>query len=386
MTTAPFFEVADVIFGYPFDSKQFNTDGRGMPLLRIRDLPLGNCSVRTNEPYDRRYVVERGDLVIGMDGEFRPYIWRGEPALLNQRVCKVVPRGGGDLTPFVRAALVAPLRELENAKTGTTVAHLNKSDLEKVQLAAPSREQQRMIASLLGSLDDKIELNRRIAATCHELARAVFRSRYQSDDPKLPHEPLDNHLDVARGLSYTGAGLSSDGMPLHNLDSIYEGGGYKRSGIKYYTRDYKSRHLIEADDVIVANTEQGFEELLIAYSALVSKHFGPAGLFSHHLYRVRPKSGSPLTRRFINLMLQSGRLHAEIAGYANGTTVNMLPVDALQKPRFAVPHSELVEEIDALVAPLFDRAEAAEDESGTLAKLRDTLLPKLISGEVRLRD
>jgi type I restriction enzyme S subunit len=84
-------------------------------------------------------------------------------------------------------------------------------------------------------------------------------------------------------------------------------------------------------------------------------------------------------------MLLPGRLRTEIAGYANGTTVNMLPADALQKPRFAVPPCELVEEIDALVTPLFERAEAAEDESETLAELRDTLLPKLISGEVRLR-
>jgi type I restriction enzyme S subunit len=85
-------------------------------------------------------------------------------------------------------------------------------------------------------------------------------------------------------------------------------------------------------------------------------------------------------------MLRPGRLRTEIAGYGNGTTVNRIPVEALQKPRFAVPPRELVEEIDALVTPLFDRAEAAEDESETLAQLRDTLLPKLVSGEVRLRD
>jgi type I restriction enzyme S subunit len=138
--------------------------------------------------------------------------------------------------------------------------------------------------------------------------------------------------------------------------------------------------------VIVANTEQGFEELLIGCPALVSRRFGPTGLFSHHLYRVRPRTGSPLSSQFVYLMLLRGRLRTEISGYANGATVNMLPMDALQKPRFAVPPREFVAKIDALVTPLFDRAEAAEDESETLAELRDTLLPKLISGEVRLRD
>ena len=77
---------------------------------------------------------------------------------------------------------------------------------------------------------------------------------------------------------------------------------------------------------------------------------------------------------------------SEIVGYGNGTTINRIPLDALQKTRFAVPSREVVEEIDRLVTPLFARIEAAEDESQTLADLRDTLLPKLISGEIRVRE
>jgi type I restriction enzyme S subunit len=142
---------------------------------------------------------------------------------------------------------------------------------------------------------------------------------------------------------------------------------------------------VQPGDVVVATVEQGFDELLIAFPALIPRRFGEEGIFSQDLFRLDPRPTSPLTRTFVYLMLLRGHLHEEIAGYANGTTINMLPVEALQKPRFAVPPRELVEEVDALVTPLFDRAEAAEDESETLAELRDTLLPKLISGEVRLR-
>ena len=56
-------------------------------------------------------------------------------------------------------------------------------------------------------------------------------------------------------------------MPLHNLNSIYEGGGYKRGGIKFYRGDYQERHLVRPGDVVVATVEQGFDELLIAFSA-----------------------------------------------------------------------------------------------------------------------
>jgi type I restriction enzyme S subunit len=259
-------------------------------------------------------------------------------------------------------------------------------DQRRMVVTLPRLDEQRAIARVLGALDDKIDLNRRIAATARELAHAIFRSRYRSDDPELPHEPLGAHLDVARGLSYTGAGLADEGMPLHNLNSIYEGGGYNRAGIKHFAGQHKERHVVVAGDVVVANTDLTWNYRVIASAARIPRCFGESGLFSHHLYRVRPRTGSSLSPTFIYLMLLPGKLRSEIVGYANGTTVNMLPVDALQKPRFAVPPEALVEEIDALVTPLFDRAEAAEDESETLAELRDTLLPKLISGELRVRD
>jgi type I restriction enzyme S subunit len=76
--------------------------------------------------------------------------------------------------------------------------------------------------------------------------------------------------------------------------------------------------------------------------------------------------------------------HEVIGGYTNGTTVNMLPVDGLQRPLFVVPPPELVARFDQLVAPILAKIEVNHDESETLAETRDTLLPKLISGEVRV--
>jgi type I restriction enzyme S subunit len=270
----------------------------------------------------------------------------------------------------------------------SSVPGVNRNHLHTIPVRVPPLAEQREIADVLGALDDKVELNRRIRETLATLARALFRGKYElrARVEQWPSEPLGDHLDVVRGLSYAGAGLASKGTPLHNLDSIVEGGGYKRSGIKHYTGEYRDRHLVCPGDVIVANTEQGFDYLLIAYPALVSGKFGPTGIFSHHLYRVRPRPGSPLTSQFIYLMLLDGPLRTEVAGYANGTTVNMLPADALARPRFPVPPAEVVREIDTAVSPLFERAELAQDESETLAELRDTLLPKLISGEIRLRD
>jgi len=270
---------------------------------------------------------------------------------------------------------------------GTTNLSLTRDDFLAFPL--PNLTAGRRIAvELLAALDDKIELNRRINETLERTAEAIFRERFERAAARegWQREPLERQVEIVRGLSYTGAGLADEGMPLHNLDSIHEGGGYKRAGIKFYNGAYKDRHAVRPGELIVANTDLTWNYRVIASPAIVPSRYGNVSLFSHHLYRVRPTPGSPFSSRLLYLLLRHGRIRREVAGYANGTTVNMLPLDALQKPEIPVPPASAVRKIDGLTAPLLDRIEQNENESETLAALRDTLLPKLISGEIRLRD
>jgi type I restriction enzyme S subunit len=198
---------------------------------------------------------------------------------------------------------------------------------------------------------------------------------------------LEQHLDAEKGLSYSGSGLSeTSGVPMHNLNSVYEGGGYKFEGIKFYTGEFRERHVLHPGDVIVANTEQGFDYLLIGYPAIVPKHFGNTGIFSHHIFRVRPVPGSPLTTRFIHYLLMVPLVREQVVACTNGTTVNMLSVDGLRTPRFVLSSVELIQRFESIAAPVFAKAEGNYEQSLSLAALRDALLPKLISGEVRVKD
>jgi len=275
----------------------------------------------------------------------------------------------------------------------------------------PPFEDQQYMGNLLSVLDEKIELNRRLSSTLKKIARVLFATWFGYLNPFQLHdrwtaEALCDHLEVVRGLSYTGEGLASEGIALHNLDSIEEGGGYKYLGIKYYRGEYRERHLVRPGDVIVANTdfgvgaqilydfgvrkmrmssdpaEQAFANLLIGCPAIVPERFGIRSLYSHHLYRVRPKASSPMTSRFIYLMLMSPRLRQVIVGFSNGTTVNMLPNDALERPKIALPPAETIRRFDEFVSPLLAKQEQIQLESEMLARLRDVLLPKLLSGEI----
>jgi type I restriction enzyme S subunit len=311
---------------------------------------------------------------------------------LTQDTVALLPRSSNVPMDFVYWSLRTPqYREYCRARAmGTTNLSLSRNDFLAFEVGQLSIEKQWLVV-LLQALEDKIRHNQKTSATLEELARALFASWFGVLDPEqVPYgwtvAPLSQHVEVTRGLSYMGAGLSDDGIPLQNLDSIYEGGGYKYHGLKHYRGEYKDRHVVRAGDLLVANTEQGFEHLLIGCPALVPERFGDLSLFSHHLYRVRPKAASLMTARFLYLALMSRRLRQVVIGYSNGTTVNMLPADALQRPRLAVPPTGVVQRFDGIVAPFFARQEQLQLESETLARLRDVLLPKLMSGEIRLNE
>ena len=319
---------------------------------------------------------------------------------------------------FAIRALETEVEALGEGSTGQT--ELSRTRLASLPIPLPQMSEQRAIAHILGTLDDKIELNRRMSPTLEAMSQALckawfvdfepVRAQAEGRDPGLPPQlaalfpdqlvetageimpdgwrlqPLKDHVDAEKGLSYKGSGLGEEGVPLHNLNSIYEGGGYKYEGIKYYSGDYKERHLVKPGDLIVANTEQGHDRLLIGYAAIVPKSFGVHGIISHHIFRLRPKNKSPLSRNFICALLNSPRMHEVVSGYSNGTTVNMLPVDGLQKPLVIVPPDGLIEAFDRLATSAEHRREEMVSESHTLSALRGTLLPKLICGDLRVKD
>ena len=341
------------------------------------------------------------------------------PARVNQHVAIIRPDSVNLDAGYLRYYLASPEMQallLSWAGSGGTRNALTKGMVESLEIPIPPLTEQRRIAHVLGALDDKIELNRRKNRTLEEMARAIFqdwfvdfgpvRAKLEGREPYLPPElwalfperlvdselgetpkgwavkALGDCIDVARGLSYKGAGLGSSGIPMHNLNSVYEGGGYKDDGIKYYNGDFQNRHVTQAGDLLVTNTEQGHYRLLIGFAAIVPKRFGDNGLFSHHLYRVRPKGSSGLSPDFLCYLLNTQATHNTVSGYATGTTVNMLPVDALKIPPMVVPPSQLVTAFSIISEIARDRHEMLIEESRALSAQRDALLPKLVSGEL----
>ena len=132
------YDTCSVTYGFPFKSKQFNDDQVGTPILRIRDLKNGVCGVSSLEACEDKYIIDKGDLVAGMDGEFRLYQWSGSRCHLNQRVCKFTPNQSfGSF--FCYFSIGKALQYFERVKVGTTVIHLGKGDIDSIAFKVPSR-------------------------------------------------------------------------------------------------------------------------------------------------------------------------------------------------------------------------------------------------------
>lgn len=133
------YEISDVIYGAPFKSKLFNTEGNGTPLVRIRDLENEVPGVYTLEQHSKGYLIENGDLIVGMDGEFRPYIWGGNNAWMNQRICCFKPKK--QFNPALIKEFISPqLNYLEKTATATTVIHLGKGDIDRFAYLHPGSD------------------------------------------------------------------------------------------------------------------------------------------------------------------------------------------------------------------------------------------------------
>lgn len=365
--------------------------------------------------------LQPGDVVIVRTG--KPGTATVIPDDLKESNCSdvVIVRSGKNVNPRFLAYFVNGIAagQVNAHLVGAVQQHFNVASAKKLRLYLPSRIEQDCIADILGMLDDKIELNRRTNETLEAMAKALFKSWFVDFDPvhekaagrqhtgldpatgKLfpdsfedsPLGPipkgwravrLSDQTEAIKGLSYKGSGLAEQGVPMHNLNSVCEGGGYKYEGIKYYKGEYRERHLIHPGDVIVANTEQGHDCLLLGYAAIVPRTFGESGLFSHHIYKLRILESSPLTPDYLCRLLNSPKMHELVSGFGNGTTVNMLPVAGLEQLEFVLPPKPLIDSYTDLAISIRMKQERVLAQNKTLAMTRDSLLPKLLSGELSL--
>ena len=171
-------------FGFPFDSVKFSVN-KGMPLIRIRDIVRGFTETFTEEKCGKEYIVRKNDLLIGMDGEFNIGRWKSRPAVLNQRVCKLIPKEDID-ADYLYYFMPKALKEIENRTPFVTVKHLSAKQLNAIEIMLPSIEEQKAIAEKLDKVSSLIEKRKQQLSLLDTLVKSKFVEMFGPfpDNPK----------------------------------------------------------------------------------------------------------------------------------------------------------------------------------------------------------
>ena len=131
------FDIANIIYGYPFNSDEFCSDSSLRPVVRIRDILDNHTDTYTSESCDEKYLINPNEMLIGMDGIFHMTLWTGEKAYQNQRTVRIISKKKNLNNYFLYFALYPQIKALEQMIVGTTVAHLGDKHLKKITVLLP---------------------------------------------------------------------------------------------------------------------------------------------------------------------------------------------------------------------------------------------------------
>lgn len=171
----PFEGNVEILSGFAFDSSKFN-DSVGIPLIRIRNILTGSTDTYYDGEYRKEFIINSGDILVGMDGDFHIKKWTGEKALLNQRNLKLFNDGTTDLNIDFFFYLAQPfLLEVHRITAGTTVKHLSTNDFKKAYFKAPPISEQLKIAEILETVENKLQIQQDKKIEYQELKKGLMQ-------------------------------------------------------------------------------------------------------------------------------------------------------------------------------------------------------------------
>ena len=265
-------------------------------------------------------------------------------------------------------------------------------------ITLPSLPVQETICRILTGFDEKINNLQKQNNILEQLSQAIFKSWFidfkgvttwdNSELGKIPKEwrvdILKNHLDLTKGVSYKSSELIPSNKALVTLKSIKRGGGYVERGLKSFDGKYKDVQILYENDMIVAQTDLTQDASVIGKPALVriSKDFDTL-IASLDLVIVKLKNNENLKFYLYHLFLTE-QFKNHISGYVNGTGVLHLANDGIPSYRFLIPEKKILEKFNQLVSCMMQKNRDNYYQIQNLTKTRDALLPKLMSGEIRV--
>jgi type I restriction enzyme S subunit len=393
----------------------------GIPIVRVNNIRNGRIDTSDMMKVDpaiaarfKRTVLMGGELLLTLVGTV------GESAVVppeftgwnTARAVAVIPVKKDPGSQWVYLCLrTAEVQHLMKTWCTTTVqATLNLRDVSRIPIVLPPEDEREAIAALLGSLDDKIELNRQMNKMLEDLASTVFKAWFidfapikakvagAKSFPSMSQEVFDSLPDTLIDSALGDVPMGWEVLPLPDVIEVNPARSLRKGEVAPYldmsnmpTANHAPNEWIQREagsgmrfnngDTLVARITPCLENGKTAYVDFLAD--GQVGWGSTEYIVLRPKPPLPLTFGYC-LARSEGFREFAIQRMTGSSGRQRVPAEGLKQFNIAMPPQRVAEAFGSLVEPLFVMAKANMDESRTLAALRDTLLPRLLSGEVRV--
>lgn len=300
----------------------------------------------------------------------------------NQGFKSIIPNNKIDYK-FLYYLLKHNKNYIASKGSGSTFKEVSGSVMKGIELSIPKNiHAQKKISKILFDIDKMIELNNEINNNLHELLKNQYYKMFvEGKKESWIDDKLGNYLSVDRGLSYKGQFLSETGVPMINLGNVMPNGVFRIEKNKYYSGDYKDKVTIKVGDIVIANTDMTQNREVIGTPIIVPPIYGDKIIFSHHIYGLR---NLKLPKMYIFYTLLTDEWNAIAGGSATGTTVLALPKETIENYVVAIPDNKSLQLFDNIAETIQSKRNQILLENIKLEQLKDTLLPKLMNGEIDL--
>ena len=397
-------DVCRLINGRAYSNDEMLEHGK-YKIVRVGNLSGGNSTWFYSDlelPADK--YCHNGDLLFAWACTFGPHIWKEDNTIFHYHIWKIVEDKDVVDRRFFYYYLKFATGGFLGALNGSVMVHITKSSMEKMIIRIPKKlEDQRRIASILSSLDRKIELNNKINADLEEMAQAIFKNWFVDFEPFKDGKFVDSELgmipegwkvislneilDNVSGYSYKGSELQSSNIAMATIKNFERKGGFKTEGYKeiVISKKIKETQFVNMFDVLVAHTDLTQNAEIVGNPAIVLSKGGYEKLImSMDLTKVISKIDG-VTNGLLYCILSTSRFKEHALGYVNGTTVLHMSKKAVPEYTCAFPKDiNQIRDLCITLDSIYKRMAVTYDESSRLSLLRDTLLPRLMSGELEV--
>ena len=386
--------------GYPFDSHRFVNEPSNTtrPLIRIRDVIRGTTETFTDEECPDEYIITRGEILIGMDGDFNVAKWQSADALLNQRVCCIKSSCDLFLDDFLFYYLPDPLKKINDATPSVTVKHLSTKTLAVTPVPVPPLAEQRRIVDRIEYLFAKLD-------EAKEQAQSALDS-FDTRKAAILHKAFTGELTAkwreANGVSY-------DTWELKKLDdvcnSIFDGDHMpppkSEIGIPFLVISNVNTGFLSFDNTRFVPqeyydslTETRKPEKGDVLYTLVGSYGIPVVVdsdnpfcFQRHMALLKPDT---IDTRCLWYLLQTQEMFQKASAIAKGVAQLTVPIKGLRAMDFLCPSPEeqleIVSILDSLFAKEQQAKEAAEAVLEKIDLLKKSILARAFRGELGTND